>query len=770
MQFLAKLFVYGSVACFIVGAQTVDPRAVIDRYCVGCHTDRAKTPRVALTAISAKTPAETPAVWEQVVRKLRHRHMPPLGMPRPSEAEYDAVVNSLVSSLDRVPPNPGRTATFRRLTQFEYRNAIRDLLGVDVDVSSLLPVDETSHGFDNITVGNLSPTLLERYLAAAQKISRLAVGSPVRAPTGNTIIVAPDLTQEDRLSGLPFGTRGGAIVPHTFPVDGTYEIQLRLARDRDERVEGLNGTHQLDLMLDGKRLELFTITPVSRPEHHSVLDKDFKVRLPIKAGPHTISAAFQKKTSALVETERQPYLAHFNADRHPRLQPALYSVSITGPYEASGATDTPSRRRLFVCYPAKTSDEDGCASRILGTFMRRAYRRPVTSEDIETPLRFFKEARAKGGFDAGIEMALRALLVNPQFLFRIEKDPPPAAAKTAYRLSDIELASRLSFLLWSSVPDDELLDVASRGKLSDRAVLERQVKRMLADPRSESLVTNFASQWLYLRNLATINPDPRLFPDFDDNLRQAMRRETEMFFESIIREDRNVLDLLRAKYTFVNERLAKHYGIPNVYGARFRRIALDDSGRGGLLSQGSILTVTSYATRTSPVIRGKWILDNILAMPPAPPPPQVTQLKEASATGKVLSMRERVAQHRANPACAGCHNLMDPVGFALEKYDAVGRWRTKEGGMTVDATGNLPDGTKFDGPSELQQALLKRPELLVSTVTEKLLTYALGRGIEPYDAPAVRKVVRDASASDFRFSSVILGIVNSTPFQMRSSL
>lgn len=747
---------------------TVEPRALVDRYCVGCHTDRANS--VSLTAKTAKTAAENPAVWEQVLRKLSHRHMPPLGLPRPSEAEYESVIGALTSAIERTPANPGRTATFRRLTQFEYRNAIRDLLSLDVDVSTLLPSDETSHGFDNVTVGNLSPTLLERYLAAAQKVSRLAVGGALRSPSGTTIMIPPDLTQEDRLSGLPFGTRGGASVSHTFPLDGMYEIQLRLARDRDERVEGLNGTHQLDLMLDGKRLELFTVKPATSPEQHNVLDKDFKVRLPVKAGPRTIGVAFLKKTSALAESERQPYLAHFNADRHARLQPALYSIAITGPYEASGVSDTPSRRRLFVCSPARTSEEQGCAKRILESFMRRAYRRPVTDSDLVMPLKFYKEARSNGSFDAGIEMALRALLVNPQFLFRIEKDPPDLPGKTPYRISDLELASRLSFLLWSSVPDDELLNLASLGKLSDRVALEGQVKRMLADRRSESLVTNFASQWLYLRNLSSINPDPRLFPDFDDNLRQAFRRETEMFFESIVREDRNVLDLLGAKYTFVNERLAKHYGLPHIYGPRFRRVELgNDSVRGGLLSQGSILTATSYATRTSPVVRGKWILENILGTPPAPPPPEVPPLKEASVADKVLSMRDRVAQHRANPACAGCHNLMDPVGFALEKYDAVGRWRTTDEGLPVDASGNLPDGTKFDGASELQRALLKRPELFVSTLTEKLLTYALGRGMETHDAPAVRKIVRYAGGNEYRFSSIILGIVNSTPFQMRSS-
>ncbi len=747
-------------------------REVLDKYCLACHNDRNKTANLSVSAPSIKDPGHNPEVWEKVVRKLTHRHMPPLGLPRPAESVYDTVVSSIVMTLDRLAtehPTPGRTATFRRLNQAEYRNAIRDLLTLDVDVASMLPSDESSHGFDNVTVGNLSPTLLERYLSAAQKISRLAVGSPVKAPGGSTILIPPDLTQEERMDGLPFGTRGGAIVPFTFPVDATYEIQLRLSRDRDERVEGLNDTHQLDLTIDGGLVQRFAVSPVP-PDKHPLVDKNLKVRLPVKAGPHAIGATFLRKTSALIETERQPYQAHFNADRHPRIQPALYSVSITGPYDASGVSDTPSRRRLFVCQPAQASEEEACAKRILSTFTRRAYRRPVTEVDIADPLKFYREARAQGGFETGVEMALRALLVSPEFLFRIEKSPPEIPSQTVYPISDLELASRLSFFLWSSIPDDELLDLAIRRKLRNPTVLARQTSRMLADPRSAALVSSFASQWLYLRNLDSIHPDPRLFPDFDDNLRQAMRRETELFFESIVREDRNILDLLRARYTFVNERLAKHYGIPHVYGSRFRRIQLDEgTARGGLLSQGSILTVTSYATRTSPVIRGKWILDNIFGMPPAPPPPDTPALKETSGSGKALSMRERVAQHRANPACAGCHNLMDPVGFALEHYDAIGRWREKEGGSRIDASGNLPNGARFNGAEELQQALLSRPEVFVSTVTEKLLTYALGRGMQPFDAPTVRKIVRDAGARDNRFSALIQGIVNSTPFQMRTS-
>ena len=769
---LAGALATGSFVDLSGAPASVEVRPVINQYCVGCHNPRLKSGGVALDLTSARTPAEDPDLWERVVRKLDHRQMPPVGISRPDEQTYQAVVNSVVRSLDAVAanqPRPGRTPTFRRLNRNEYRNVIRDLLAVDLDVSSLLPADETSHGFDNITVGDLSPTLLEKYLIAAQKISRIAVGTPVRSPGGDTILIPPDLTQEEHMEQLPFGTRGGAIVPYTFPVDGSYDIQLRLARDRDERVEGLTDVHRLELTLDGQRVGFFTIKPVPRGQDHSTVDNHLNARLKIAAGPHKIGAAFVKKTSALIETERQPYLARFNADRHPRIQPALYSVSIIGPYEGSRATDSPSRRRIFACSPTNAADEEPCARKILGTLMRRAWRRPVTDGEVDIPLKFYREGRQSGSFDHGVEMALRALLVSPQFLFRIERDPAGVPGHTAYRVSDIELASRISFFLWSSIPDDELLDVAAQGKLREPATLERQVRRMLADPRSETLVTNFSAQWLYLRNLDSSSPDPRLFPDFDHNLRQSLRRETELFVDSIMRDDRSALDLLRAKHTFVNERLAKHYGIPGVYGSRFRRVSLEGTNRGGLLTQGSVLTVTSYATRTSPVIRGKWILTNILGTPPAPPPPELPPLEKTNASGKVLTGRERVAQHRANPVCASCHNLMDPVGFAFENYDAVGRWRDKDEGAPVDASGTLPDGTKFNGAVELQQAMLKRPEHFVTTLTEKLLIYALGRGIEHSDAPAIRKIVRDARSSDYRFSSLITGIVNSTPFQMRSS-
>ena len=758
--------------------------ALVNQYCLSCHNSRTQTAGLALDTISAEDLDANWEAWEKVARKLRARQMPPAGGRRPDEAAYRAALASLESALDSVAaatPNPGRTDTFRRLNRTEYQNAIRDLLALDVDVASLLPSDASSYGFDNVTVGTLSPTLLERYVSAAEKISRLAVGRPGRAPGGTTVRTRPDLTQEKHLDGLPVGTRGGVLVPHTFPVDGEYEITIRLARDRNEHIEGLSEPHELELLLDGALVHVFMVEPADIREEHAAnyqpsqdnLDAHLMLRVPVTAGPHTIGVTFPRKPSLLLETARQPYEAHFNYYRHPRIRPAVYAVSIVGPYDAAGPGDTPSRDRVFVCRPENPDEDDSCARRILSTLMRRAYRRPVTDNDLQTPFELYQAARAADGgvdFDAGIEMGLAAVLVSPEFLFRIERDPAGVPPDTPYRISDLELASRLSFFLWSSIPDDALLDMALGGELSQPAVLEQQVRRMLADSRSENLVTNFAAQWLHLRNLDAITPDMRMFPDFDDNLRQAFRQETELFFDSVMREDRSVLDLLRANYTFLNERLAKHYDIPHIYGSRFRRVTFDeDSTRGGLLRHGSILLATSYATRTSPVIRGKWILDNVLGVPPPPPPPNVPELEDTKTGEHASSMRERLAAHRANPACASCHRLMDPVGFALENYDAVGRWRTTEADVPIDASGTLFDGTTFDGVTELQAALLQRPELFVTTVTEKLLTFATGRGVEYYDAPAVRAILREAQATDYRFSSLVLGVVNSMPFQMRKA-
>ena len=759
-------------------------RALVSTYCVSCHNSKVKAGSLALDAINTEGLGAHPEAWEKVALKLRARQMPPLGARRPDEAVHAAALTSLESALDGLSatiPNPGRTDTFRRLNRTEYRNAIRDLLSLDVDVAALLPSDSASFGFDNVTVGNLSPTLLESYVSAAEKISQLAVGRPGLSVGGTTVRTKPDITQEGHLDGLPLGTRGGALVSHTFPMDGEYEITIRLARDRNEHIEGLLEPHDVELLLDGEQQRVFAIAPISLAQgvsaadapSHETLDSHMKVRLQVGAGPHTLGVTFPKKPSLILETARQPYEAHFNYYRHPRLQPAVYEISIVGPYNPAGAGDTPSRRRIFTCSPggtASASKEDECAKKILSALMRRAYRRPATDADLKKPFELYQAAKAAEGFDAGIEMGVSAVLTSPEFLFRIERDPAGVAPGTPYALTDLELATRLSFFLWSSVPDDELLDVAVKGDLDKPAVLERQVTRMLADPRSQNLVTNFASQWLHLRNLDSITPDMRLFPDFDDNLRQAFREETELLVESVIRENRSVLDLLRANYTFVNERLAKHYGIPNVYGSRFRRIDFgEDAQRGGLLRQGSILLVTSYTTRTSPVIRGKWILDNVLGVPPPPPPATVPALDDVKMSKRNASVRERLAEHRKNPTCAGCHRLMDPVGFALENYDAVGRWRTLESGEPIDASGTLFDGTDFRGVAGLQSAILKRPELFITTLSEKLLIFAIGRGVAYYDAPAMRKIVRDSSAQDYRFSSIVMGVVNSTPFRMRKA-
>jgi mono/diheme cytochrome c family protein len=747
-------------------------REVVGRFCVGCHdADEAKG-GLNLASIMSEEVGRHPQIWEKVVRRLRGRQMPPAGRTRPSEDTYVSVVSRLENALDRAAadrPNPGRTDTIRRLNRTEYQNAIRDFLALDIDAASLLPADEASHGFDNVTVGELSPMLLDRYITAAQRISRLAVGGARRSPGGDTIRVRADLTQEERVDGLPIGTRGGALIRYTFPQDGEYEIQIRLARDRNEHVEGLHEPHELEVLLDRERVKSFTVKPPPGRMDFQHVDAHLKLRLSVKAGPHDLGVTFLKNPSSLLETLRQPYNAHFNLHRHPRLSPALYQVSITGPFAAKGPGDTPSRRRIFVARPKSPDQEEACAKQILATLMRRAYRRPVGDADLERVLPFYRAARRAADFDAGIEAALSAVLVSREFLFRIEREPAGIAPRTTYRLSDLELASRLSFFLWSSIPDDELLDVATRGELHQPAVLARQTRRMLADPRSQSLVSNFAGQWLYLRNLESVTPDGRLFPDFDDNLRQAFRRETELLFEEVLREDRSVLDLLKADHTWLNERLAKHYGIPHVYGTRFRRVALDPgSERGGLLRHGSILTVTSYATRTSPVIRGKWVLENLLGTPPPPPLPDVPALDDNTVSA-ALPVRERLMRHRANAACASCHNLIDPVGFALENFDAVGRWRTAEEGQPVDASGGLPDGSRFTGVGGLETALLKRPEIFVGTLTEKLLTFALGRGVEYYDGPAVREIVRAARAADYRFSALIGAIVNSTPFQMRTS-
>jgi hypothetical protein len=751
---------------------------LIEQHCVHCHDSGAREGELDLDTILTQDISKNTEVWEKALRKLDARQMPPIGEDRPSEAEYTSITNHLITTLDAaavVQPTPGRTDTFRRLNRTEYQNAIRDLLALEIDATALLPPDESSHGFDHITVGDLPPALLTRYVQAAQRISRLAVGRPRSRPDGATYRIQPDVTQENHLPGLPLGTRGGGLFRHTFPRDGEYEIQIRLTRDRNDEVEGLNGSHELEVLIDRERVARFLVErPKKRVANHFD-DTKLNARFKVNAGPRDLGVTFVKSGGSLEETKRQPLNVHFNLHRHPRLSPAIYQVSITGPFTdgkpPQPSTETPSRRRIFTVRPTGNDDEEMAARRTLSALARRAYRRTIDEDDLNRLMDFFREARQQDGFEAGIEIALSAILTSPHFLFKIERDPSTESSATGepYQVGDIELASRLSFFLWSSIPDEELLAIAERGELRKPDVLEKQVRRMLADDKASSLSTNFASQWLHLRNLDSKTPDGRLFPDFDHNLRLAMRRETELHFQNLVEGDGSVLDLIEADHTYLNERLAKHYGIPHIYGARFRRVELSDhSQRGGLLRHGGILTVTSYATRTSPVIRGNWVLKNILGSP-APPPPEDAPSLDAGVISAGLSVRDRLTRHRADRACARCHNLMDPVGFSLENFDAVGRWRDLEAGEPVDASGGLPDGSVFAGISGLETAILKRPEVFIRTLTEKLMTFALGRGVEHYDGPAIRRVVREAAKDDYRFSAITLGIVRSAPFQMRSS-
>ena len=714
-------------------------------------------------------------VWEKVIRKVRTGTMPPLGRPRPEAAAADRLAAWLETELDRAAaarPNPGRTVPLHRLNRTEYQNAVRDLLALDVDAAALVPADDQSYGFDNIAgVLKVSPTLLERYMNAARHVSRLAVGASPAAPAGETFRIVSDLSQYQHRDGLPFGTRGGLSVEYNFPRDGEYEIELALL----DLFAGapIREPHQLEVSVDGERVRVFRLAPIDPDDDQGAAyntgPEDLRVRVPVAAGPRTVTAAFIKKTDALAESVRQPFDRPHGEGDYLLYQPHLGTLTITGPFDAAGIVDdTPSRRRIFVCRPADAADEEPCARQILSALARRAWRRPVEGRDLAPLVAFYEQGRRSGGFEAGIERALRALLVSPDFLFRVVSDPPGAEPGAPYRLSGLELASRISFFLWSSLPDDELLQAAERGGLHDPAVVEEQVRRMLADPRSEALAKNFAGQWLRLRNLSGALPSDVLFPDFGESLRQDFVRETELFFDSILREDRGVSDLLTADHTFLNERLARHYGVPGVYGSDFRRVSLDGGDRRGLLGQGSILTVTSYPDRTSPVGRGKWVLENVLGTPPPPPPPNVPELEPAEDTGRVLAMRERMEQHRENPVCASCHRVMDPLGLALENFDAIGRWRSHmPGGGAIDASGTMPDGAGFDGPAELRRLLVRDREQFATVVAEKLLTYALGRGVEYYDAPAVRQIVRGSAAGGYGLASLVVGVVQSTPFQMR---
>jgi hypothetical protein len=778
-------------------------RAFLDRYCVTCHNQRLKTAGLELDRLDVAAPGDRADIWEKVVRKMRGGVMPPAGQPRPDEATYQAFIGSLETALDRAAaahPNPGRTEAFHRLNRTEYANAIRDLLAIDVDVEALLPADDSSYGFDNMAgVLKLDPSRMERYVLAAQKIGRLAVGSPPPAPTVDTFSLSHEQPQYAHVEGLPLGTRGGTLIHYNFPRDAEYEFKVTLTcpNESELRCDGAHGfpdPHQLEVLLDGTRIKLFTLEVMpQRKGYKQEWDDEYKVRLPVKAGPHDVGVTFLKTVPSIdfvgpgyrVQHDR-PFRYEYGSAVQRVYMPFVDQVNISGPFEMTGVSETPSRRKIFICQPTAASGDLACAKKVLSALARRAYRRPVVSDsDVEGLLAFYKQGQAQGGFEAGIELALRALLVSPQFLMRIEKDPSPVTARPvssgaarlnvpagAYRISDVDLASRLSFFLWSSIPDDELLDAAGRQTLHTPTVLRQQVRRMLADPRSDALVRNMVGQWLEVRNLTDKRPSEAQFPIFDDGLREAMHHETELFFASIMREDRGILDLITANYSFLNERLAKHYGVPNVKGTRFRRVTYAaDNPRRGILGQGSVLVVTSHPNRTSPVLRGKWILANVLGTPPPDPPANVPALTEpeAGAKTRVLSMRERMAAHRVNPVCSSCHAMIEPVGFSLEHFDPIGRWRdVDESSNPIDATGNLPDGTKFDGLAELQAAIVKRPERFVNVMVEKFLTYALGRGLEPYDMPAARKIRRDAANDNYRFSSIILGVVESLPFQMRS--
>jgi hypothetical protein len=719
---------------------------LLNQYCITCHNQRLKTGGLALDSKNVEHVAEDAETWEKVVRKIRTGMMPPSGARRPERALLDRFASDLEARLDQAAPaGAGLDApSMHRLNRTEYANAVRDLLALDVDVATLLPSDASSDGFDNIADAlSVSPSLIQGYVSAAMKISRRAVGDRTLTPTQITYPAPGGLAQDRHIEGLPLGTRGGMLVRHTFPLDAEYEFSVTGGAGF-----GGGGGAAVDVTLDGEKIA--TTTPRS-------------FRIPVTAGPHTIGAALVDRVRSAGVDEA---FSDFRINSVFTAAGGIQTVVVTGPFKATSPGDTPSRHRIFVCRPTAPGDEAGCARKIVATLARRAYRRPPLDLEVETLMGFYQQGRADGDFETGVQQATARILVAPAFLYRVEETPRNAKAGAAYRLSDLDLASRLSFFLWSSIPDDQLLESATKGRLHDAAVLDQQVKRMLADPKSEALTNNFAGQWLYLRDLANVQTSAK---GFDDNLRQAFRRETEMLFSTIIHDDRSIVELLNADYTFVDERLARHYGIPDIHGSYFRQVSLDAaSPRRGLLGQGSMLTVTSVATRTSPVSRGKWILENLLGTPaPVPPPGVDTNLEKNPEEVKNTSLRQRLEAHRVNPVCASCHKIMDPIGFALENFDLVGEWRVRDGRTPVDASGTLVDGTPLQGPADLRQALLSRSDAFVTNATEKLFTYALGRPVQYYDMPAVRSIVRRAARNDYRFSSLVLGVVESAPFQMK---
>jgi hypothetical protein len=762
---------------------------MLNKYCITCHNQKAKIPAgapLALETVNLKDPGANPDIWEKVVRKIGVGAMPPQGSPTPGATELNAFRSALVTSLDSAAAaknNPGRYV-IHRLNRTEYGNAIRDLLGVTVDVTDLLPSDGGDFGFDNIASAlKSSPLLLERYLTAALRISDLAVGDPEVEPGTQTFSISTVVTQRDHVDGLPLGTRGGTMVRYDFPADGEYVFYGRLLRTVAEGYVGVEGHEtpfQFIVTVDGE--QVFS-APVGGKEDHESSGKNITIskeevdkrmispRVKVTAGPHEVGFTFIDRPTQ-EQNMWQPVLRESLEAHNPSGIPRLRTGNIQGPFNVTGISETPSRKRLFTCKPSAPAKEAACATEILSNVARRAYRRPVIESDLEAPMAFYNAARKDGGdFNVGIRAGLARILASPLFVFRAEEDPARLAPGSAHRISDIELASRLSFFLWSSIPDDELLNLAIAQRLRDPKVLEAQVKRMLVDERSDSLMKEFTGQWLQLRNLDKVTPDLLMFPDFDDNVRQAFRKETELFFTSIVRENRSTLDLLDADYTFVNERLARHYGIKGVYGSRFRRVVVTDQNRRGLLGQGSFLSLTSAANRTSPILRGKYVISNLLNTPPLPPPPVVPQLEESAPKDRPSTVREQLELHRANPVCAACHRNIDPIGFALENFNAVGQWEnaTREG-LKIDSAGVLVDGTPVDGPVALRKALLARPEVFVGTVTEKMMTYALGRGLDPIDMPVVRGVLRGSAKNNYAMQSIVLGIVQSSAFQMRTKL